>query len=493
MAKLKLKQDGLRVREKPVDGKPIGQIYIADTIESLESLEDTARKVGVKDQWLRVRVSTGVEGYTAAWMLELEREAMTGAAQSTAAPLQQPPPTTPATPTAAPKVKPIALKPTMEGLRLREKPVDGNPIGQVGKNDFLISLESKEATQSKLGVKDQWLRVKTLYGMDAYTAAWYLAPYEGALPEVMAIPPALNLTGVNLDIYHPLGTPDPARLRGMGWVRFGYNVSAAQGSEDIDAAYNRYKPVLEKYARAGLKVLLVFTHQTYGEGKNEFWPWPSMTTDKWRALTARFADMVARIAKQYAGQNIVHALQIWNEMDAPMGAVASVPMPPSDYGYLLAETIKAVRRVDSVTPIISGGHTGGPQNGGNYARATLKAMHDGFRPDGLAFHPYGRGTKLGETYAPFGHIDDEMQAYLPILPGRPIWITEWGILDRDFDPNDAIMKYAGDFVSYMKMRYPGQVAAMIWYAWAMSMHNGYGLVGREDQPLEPLFSRFKAL
>jgi hypothetical protein len=133
------------------------------------------------------------------------------------------------------------------------------------------------------------------------------------------------------------------------------------------------------------------------------------------------------------------------------------------------------------------------QAGGNYARMTLKAMPDGIRPDGLAFHPYGRGARLGEKYAPFGHIDEEMQAYLPILPGRPVWITEWGILDRMQDFSGEVLDYASSFVRHLKAKYPGQVASMIWYAWAMTMHNGYGLVGSSNQPLQPLHDGFLRL
>ncbi len=61
------------------------------------------------------------------------------------------------------------------------------------------------------------------------------------------------------------------------------------------------------------------------------------------------------------------------------------------------------------------------------------------------------------------------------------------------DRNADILTYAADFVRHIKSKYPDQVAAMIWYAWAMSMHNGYGLVNRSDQPIQPLNDGFRAL
>ena len=304
---------------------------------------------------------------------------------------------------------------------------------------------------------------------------------------------SINIVGINLDALHPLGAPEAQRLDGLGWVRLGYNVSAAKGSEDLQAAYDRYMPHIENYARAGLKVVLCFTHQTFGEGKNEYWPWPSMTTDKWRHLSERFADMVARIAKQYAGQDLVHAYQVWNEMDAHIGAVASVPMTAQDYAIVLGQTIQAIRVVDSEVPVLTGGHTGGPGRGGQYARDTIAALPDGLRPDGIAFHPYGRGTPPNDPYANFGHIDDSMSAYLPILSGKPVWITEWGILDCNHHNSADILNYASKLVKYLKKRYAGQIAAMIWYAWAMSMHNGYGLVSTDNQPIQPLNDAFRQL
>lgn len=496
--------DGLRLREAPVTGNPIGQVNKSDVLTSLEAASITASKVGAKDQWLRVRTAAGVEAYAAAWLLVINAAGAAMAATEAQPIAETAPKDAPSAPkpadapaAAAAASAEIGVRALKGGLRLRVSPVDGEVVAAIGQGNILISLEDAAATQQKLGTDGQWLKVKTIGGVEGYAAAWLLGSHTGPIPRLTGvqalIPGLLNTTGMNLDVHHPLGTPDPARLRGMGWVRFGYSVSAKRGSEDIDAAYNLYKPHLERYARAGFKVLLVFTHETYGEGKNEFWPWSSMTTSKWGKLTARFAEMVGRIAAQYAGKNIVHAYQVWNEMDAPTGAEASVPIPPQDYGHLLAETIRAIRRADPAAVIITGGHTSGPQNGSAYARATLQAMPAGVRPDGVAFHPYGRGTKSGPPYAIFGHIDEEIRHYAPVLPGKPVWMTEWGVLDRDRDRNADILTYATDFVRHIKSKYPDQVAAMIWYAWAMSMHNGYGLVNSSDQPLQPLNDGFRAL
>ena len=69
MANVRPTQDGIRLRETPVDGKPIGQVYMIDVLESQESADDTQAKLGVQGQWLKVKAPTGTVGYVAAWLL----------------------------------------------------------------------------------------------------------------------------------------------------------------------------------------------------------------------------------------------------------------------------------------------------------------------------------------------------------------------------------------------------------------------------------------
>jgi len=396
-------------------------------------------------------------------------------------------------PVSAPAGQAIYARPKSDGLRIREKPVDGKVIGQLYVYDVVESLESAEATKKKIGVEGEWLNVRAPSGEPAYAAAWLLELTSAPSTDTGAA----NITGMNLDLMHPLGHPDPARLKGIGWVRFLYNVSHnpdnnSYGNTDIQATYNRYKPVLEKYAKAGMKVLLVFTHQTYGEGQG--YQWNQMDAGKWRDLSAKFADMLKRIAQQYKGQNIVHAFQIWNEMDAAPGAVASVTLPPTDYANMLTEAIKAVRSADPSLKIITGGHTGGPVAGSRYARDTINAMPAGIRPDGIACHPYGRGAPGSDKrYMHFGLIDDEVESYLKVLPDKPVWITEWGVLNAPNEPPADISKYASEFVKRLKGKYSGKVASAMWYAWAQGMHNGYGLVAENDQPRDPFYKQFLAL
>jgi hypothetical protein len=341
-----------------------------------------------------------------------------------------------------------------------------------------------------VGRDGQWIRVRTPNGTIGYTAAWFL---QAIAPELLD---RTRLTGINLDFTHRLGTPAPSRLGNMGWVRFNYNVSYdpernTHGNTDIGQTYARYKPLIEQYSRAGYRVILILSHQTFGEGAG--FNWDQMDSNKWRTHANRYIPMIREIARQYAGRNLVHAYQIWNEQDAPAGLHSAVPIPPGNYAFLLGESIRAIREVDNKVSIISGGHTGGPDRGAEYAGTTLRALPPGIRPDGIAFHPYGRGTRTDRSYTRFGHIDDEIKAFSDVLPGKPLWMTEWGVLDHPDLPAKEIADYASDMVKHVRLRHPGKISAMCWFAWAQSMHNGYGLVGTDNQPKQPLYDVFLGL
>ena len=387
-------------------------------------------------------------------------------------------------PTSLIYVTAMRVRPTGTGLRVRSIPVDGDVISNLNPWDFIVPKESHDRVLRKIGVENEWIRVRTPEGKVGYAAAWFM---DATTFSPFAL--EVNPVGINLDARHPLGTPDASRLGEIGWVRFGYNVSNNTGSEDIQAAYNRYAPLAERYARAGYKVVFTTSHQTYGEAKG-FPPWPQINDGHWVTLTDRFADMMARISQQWANKGLVHCWQVWNEQDAPIGATSSVPMSAANYNRMLQKVVPAIRSADESVYVVTGGHTAGPVNGANYARQSIAGLNSGSRVDGIAFHPYGRGTSITSPYAPFGHIDESIQKYSAVMPDKPLWITEWGVLDRPNDNPQDISNYATNFISHVKAKYPGKVACMIWYAWAQGMHNGFGIVDGNNQPRPVLTERF---
>ncbi|MEO8608282.1 MAG: cellulase family glycosylhydrolase [Chloroflexota bacterium] len=405
--------------------------------------------------------------------------------------------TTP-TPTTGTK---LYVVPTTSGVRIRETPVDGKPVSQAGTLDILEVIEDATAAKAKIGADGQWINIKKLDGTVGYSSAQFLQLYNGPIP-VPAPTPSVpadvkDLLGMNLDMHNPLGHPSPDRLKGVGWIRVKFNVSfdpekqgnAQYGNTDIDKAFSRMKPFLKQYTDTGIQVLMVFTHQLYGEGAG--YNWPQMDTGRWNEFIPKYADFAKRTAKLFAGTGLVHAYQIWNEQDTPPAiARAAVPIPAKDYGNMLTQTIRAIRSVDSTTPIVTGGHTTGPDAGGAYARATLAAMPSDVRPDGISSHPYGRGVK-GHKFSNFGALDEEIRKYSAILPGKPVWFTEWGVLDRQGDTGIAgdVGDYAAGFLNVIKSQFSGQVAAAMWYAWADGMDNGYGFVDSGDKPKTALLGK----
>ncbi|MCY3831485.1 MAG: cellulase family glycosylhydrolase [Chloroflexi bacterium] len=379
-------------------------------------------------------------------------------------------------------------RPLVDNLRVRRLPsAYASIIGNVFSWHLLEPLEHHGRAIEKIGHQGSWLKARAITGVEGYTAAWFLK--ATTLTEGQEAIPGVNPVGVNLDAFHPLGTPAAARLGELGWVRFGYNVSQWRGSEDIQDAFQRYLPHVEAYREAGYRVVFTTSHQTYGEGQSAFWPWSQMTDAKWRLLSARFADMMERIAAQWAERDLVSVWQIWNEPDSLTG-VASVPLSARNYGHMFDRVYRAIKSADSSVRVVTAGFNSGPQRGSAYARAMLATLPEDVKPDGLAFHPYGRGVSGHPHYSMFGHIDESVWAYSSVLPDRPLWITEWGVLDRPQDDPRHIARYADDMIRYLKRQYPGRIASLIWYAWAQGMHNGYGLVDGAGNPRPPLTKRF---
>jgi hypothetical protein len=137
----------------------IRRVPATEQLVSLESAEQTKAKVGVVNQWLKVRDASKKEGYVAAWYVKY---ASGGSAPVAAA--------TPAVPAGA-----MALVPTEE-LSFRSQPTISPEtlIRRLPVTEQLISLETAEQTIAKVGVNNQWIKVQDSTKKEGYVAAWYV-------------------------------------------------------------------------------------------------------------------------------------------------------------------------------------------------------------------------------------------------------------------------------------------------------------------------------
>lgn len=392
----------------------------------------------------------------------------------------------------------MRLQPTDNRLRLRKTPsLDGKVVGFVNQWDLLETPMNDYKVLRDVGKDGKWLKVVNPFNESqvVYAAAWFLKAISlndspGGIPDV-------PIRGMNLDRFHTLGTPDAAPLRNLGWVRLLYNMSYnpennSYGNTDLNATYARYLPIFQRYATNGNKIICIFNHQTYGEAQG--YVWDQMTPGQWDNLITSFVFYVRQIAQQWASSGLIYAYQIWNEQDSPPTNQAAVPMPATIYAKLFTQTARAIRAVDPKVKIITGGHVTGTSLGVNYARAALAAIPSDAQPDGLGVHPYLTGPK-DSPFSYFGTIDDALRAWSGVLPGKPLWLTEWGILDKQGDDSVAGLasEFAEGFIKICQTEFRGLVACAVWYAWADSMHNGYGLVRTNNTPRQPLYNKFLGL
>jgi hypothetical protein len=295
--------------------------------------------------------------------------------------------------------------------------------------------------------------------------------------------------GVTIDYRSAAGFPDAEMLGDLEWVRFVYNMSynpkdGSYGNADPDLAFENYLPMIQHYAEAGNKVMLVITHQTFGEGAG--YNWAEMEAEDWDSLTASLAEAANGIAAQYERYDFISAYQIWEEPDTRNFA-GGVGIPPLAYGEMFNEIYRQIRAADSDVPIITGGMTSADPS---YLRMMLEALADDVQPDGIAIHAYGRSGSAGEFYGTFGAVGQLIVSYRAVAPDIPIWITEWGVWDRQADPAEDIQAYAEDFVTVLNRDYSDAVQAAIWYSWTDGIDLSFGLVDSESIPHQPLYSWF---
>jgi hypothetical protein len=176
----------LRLRQTPsTELPPLTEVYHGALLEALEPEADVRAKVGQEGQWLRVRVSEGVEGYAAAWYLRLPapRPVPFGVPTFEAAP-------------AAVGIRVEVVSPDVGFLNVRPTPsTDRPPITRVDDEAVLEALEPEADVRAKVGQEDEWLHIRTPAGVEGYVATWYLR-LHGEVEEAVEV-------GVRVEVVSP--------------------------------------------------------------------------------------------------------------------------------------------------------------------------------------------------------------------------------------------------------------------------------------------------
>ncbi len=191
-------EDDLSLRAEPSTSGYLWKRMLLGT--ELICLEDKAKakaKLGVQGQWIQVQDPKGDQGYVAAWYVSDSKSKPAPApATTTSAPAAAPTPASAPAPAAAP-IPPgaIALFPTEE-LSFRSQPViaDSTLIRRIPPTEQLISLEPANQTIPKVGVTNQWIKVRDSKNNVGYVAAWYVK-YAGGSTAAASAPAAAPAAG----------------------------------------------------------------------------------------------------------------------------------------------------------------------------------------------------------------------------------------------------------------------------------------------------------
>jgi uncharacterized protein YgiM (DUF1202 family) len=154
------------------------QLAWLDKGEALTVLGDADQardRVGQHGQWIQVRRADGMDGFVAAWYVQLA-------------------PTTPATEPHVEPSEPLVIYAT-EALNVRNGPSTGTSRVAIAlPHEPLEVVGDREAALVKLGDRGRWLRVRLPNGIRGYVAAWYVQTDPGPAPgNLLTVYPTVDL------------------------------------------------------------------------------------------------------------------------------------------------------------------------------------------------------------------------------------------------------------------------------------------------------------
>jgi hypothetical protein len=176
-------EDDLSLRAEPSTGGYLWKRMLLGTeLICLEPKAQAKAKIGVQGQWIQVQDPKSDQGYVAAWYVSDQKgkpaSSPTPITVSAPKPGAAPTPGAVPAPAAAPAPVPagaLALYPTEE-LSFRSQPIISPEtlIRRIPSSEQLISIEPVNQVIAKVGVQNQWIKVRDAGKKEGYVAAWYV-------------------------------------------------------------------------------------------------------------------------------------------------------------------------------------------------------------------------------------------------------------------------------------------------------------------------------
>ncbi len=195
-------EDDLALRAEPsVDGYLWKRMLTGTELICLETKAQSRAKIGVQGQWIQVQDPKGDQGYVAAWFVSEQKAKPASISTLTPGPAPAPKPGGAPKPGPAPAPVPagaLALYPTEE-LSLRSQPLISPEtlIRRVPTSEQLISLEPSNKTIAKIGVQNQWLKVRGTDKKEGFVAAWYVKYAGGSTAQTITASAPTTTGGTN--------------------------------------------------------------------------------------------------------------------------------------------------------------------------------------------------------------------------------------------------------------------------------------------------------
>ncbi len=296
-------------------------------------------------------------------------------------------------------------------------------------------------------------------------------------------PSGLVQFGMNVNPNHPHYVPDIERMRGLGWVRWVYFASR-EGWSPAEAFHKRYRPIIQQYAAAGIKSLIILLQDTE-------WGGDLRQKDDWEGYARVFAQACAGVARACAEFSDMVAYQIYNETDSGYQAdsgnfnKSAIGIAPEDYAIVLDHAARAIWEVDPQATIVMGGMKTGPDNAVGYVKAVQRKLGGNLPVDALATHPYGRYVKFAPfNYGQIGPLSYTLSTFKKAFPDLPLWITEIGTPGGDkaigAEHYPTIARYMREVVHELAEKHAQQVPVLTWFAWSDRLEHA-GMLTHDGQ------------